>query len=103
MKHDLLVVAGWLIVTAVINALLRKRSVAEWEALAETYPRYAAVARILRSVGLDPVKLLESVVDLIKGQARSRIGSSQDGEPLKPPSEPAAAPQEEATNAKPDA
>lgn len=73
MKHDLIVVAGWLLATAIINALLRVRSVAEWEALAETNPRFLAFARLLRSVGLDPVKLFESIVDLIRGESRRRI------------------------------
>lgn len=84
MNRDLIVILGWLLATAIINALLRKRTVAEWEAIAEKHPRYAAFARLMRSVGLDPVKLAESFVDLVRGEARKRVGplavETQDAE-----------------------
>ncbi|NBT36383.1 MAG: hypothetical protein EBT03_12760 [Betaproteobacteria bacterium] len=74
LKHDLIVVAGWLVATAIVNALLRVRTVEQWEALAEKNPRYAAAAQLLRAVGLDPVKMLQSLVDLVRGKAASKAG-----------------------------
>jgi len=109
MKHDLIVLAGWLLATAIVNALLRVRTVAEWEALAETNPRFLALARLLRSIGLDPVKLIESVVDLVRGETRRRLGPvatsqpdtklTSDPEPIAALSEAAQQPEEPAPSA----
>lgn len=95
LKHDLIVVAGWLVATAIVNALLRVRTVEQWEALAEKNPRYAAAAQLLRAVGLDPVKMLQSLVDLVRGKAASKAGilleQAEEPKPEEPkPEEPKA-------------
>lgn len=78
---DLYVLFAWMFATAVINALLRTKTPEQWESLAESNPRYAAFARMLRSVGVDPVKLLQSLVDFIRGQSQKRLGSIATSEP----------------------
>lgn len=78
---DLYVLFAWMVITAAINALLRARTAEEWEQLAQTNPRYAAFARMLRSLGVDPVKLLQSLVDFIRGQSQKRLGSIATSEP----------------------
>ena len=72
--RDHVMLLGWFVVTAVINYLMRTRTAEQWEALAEQNPRYAAVARLLRAVGVDPVKLIESAVDIVRGEAQTRAG-----------------------------
>lgn len=78
---DLYVLLAWMVVTAIVNVLLRTKTAEEWERLAQTNPRYAAFARALRSIGVDPVKLLQSVVDFIRGQSQKRLGSIATSEP----------------------
>lgn len=70
--RDHVMLLGWFVVTAVINYLMRTKTAEQWEALAEKNPRYAAIARLLRAVGVDPVKLIESAVDIVRGEAQTR-------------------------------
>lgn len=72
--RDHLILLGWFVVTATINYLMRTRTAEQWEALAQKNPRYAALARMLRAVGVDPVKLIESAVDIVRGEAQTRTG-----------------------------
>lgn len=78
---DLYILLAWVVITAVINALLRTKTAEEWERLAQGSPRYAAFARMLRSLGVDPVKLLKSMVDFIRGQSQKRLGSIATSDP----------------------
>jgi len=71
---DHLILIGWFAVTAVVNYLMRTKTAEEWEKLAERSPRYAAIARMLRAIGLDPVKLLQSLVDFVRGESQKRLG-----------------------------
>jgi hypothetical protein len=73
---DAYVVLGWLLITGVLNAALSRRTAEEWEALAEKNPRYAAFAGFLRAVGLDPVKLMKSVVDILRGASQKHLGAA---------------------------
>lgn len=73
---DAYVVLGWLLVTGVMNAALSRRTAEEWEAMAEKNPRYAAFAGFLRAVGLDPVKLMKSVVDILRGASQKHLGAA---------------------------
>ena len=73
---DAYVVLGWLLITGVLNAALSRRTAEEWEALAERNPRYAAFAGFLRAIGLDPVKLMKSVVDILRGASQKHLGAA---------------------------
>ena len=94
--HELAVVAGWLALTAIINALVGKHSPEEWERLAEENPRYAALARMLRAAGLDPVKLAEAFVDFVRGRSAKVLAekptSSVETPVPQPVADPVAAP-----------
>ena len=76
--RDSVILLGWFLVTAILNYMMRTRTAAEWEELARSNPRYAAVARMLRAVGLDPVKLIQSVIDFVRGESQKRIGNACD-------------------------
>lgn len=78
---ELYVLFGWMVVTAVVNALMRTRTAEEWERLAQENPRYAAFARMLRAIGVDPAKLLQSLVDFVRGESQKRSGSIATSEP----------------------
>jgi len=73
------VLVGWFFATALVNLLMRTRTAEEWDALAQKNSRYASVARLLRSVGVDPVKLIQSLVDFVRGESQKRLAESLDG------------------------
>jgi hypothetical protein len=65
----LLVPLIWMALSALINILMRKRTAEEWVTFGDKYPRLAALTRILRAAGIDPVKLLISLVQFVHGKA----------------------------------
>lgn len=58
---------AWPIVSAVLNVVLRTRTPEEWVERCERYPRFAAFTRLVRSVGLDPVKMVQALGELVAG------------------------------------
>jgi hypothetical protein len=62
------VAIAWPIVSAVLNVLLRTRTPEEWVERCEKYPRFAALTRLVRSVGLDPVKMVRALGELVAGK-----------------------------------
>ena len=62
------VAIAWPIVSAVLNVLLRTRTPEEWVERCEKYPRFAAMTRLVRSVGLDPVKMVRALGELVAGK-----------------------------------
>ncbi len=61
------VAIAWPIVSAVLNVLLRTRTPEEWVERCDRYPRFAALTRLVRSVGLDPVKMVQALGELVAG------------------------------------
>ena len=59
---------AWPIVSAVLNVILRTRTPEEWVERCEKYPRFAALTRLVRSVGLDPVKMVQALGELVAGK-----------------------------------
>lgn len=70
-REHLFAMVIWLVVTGIVNFAMRKKTPEEWEVLAEKNPRYAAFARMLRAIGLDPVKLIVAFVDFVRGHAKN--------------------------------
>jgi hypothetical protein len=62
------VAIAWPIVSAVLNVLLRTRTPEEWVERCDRYPRFAALTRLVRSVGLDPVKMVKAIGELVAGK-----------------------------------
>jgi hypothetical protein len=62
------VAIAWPIVSAVLNVLLRTRTPEEWVERCDRYPRFAALTRLVRSVGLDPVKMVRALGELVAGK-----------------------------------
>jgi len=58
---------AWPIVSAVLNVVLRTRTPEQWVERCERYPRFAALTRLVRSIGLDPVKMVQSIAELSAG------------------------------------
>ena len=58
---------AWPIVSAVLNVILRTRTPEQWVERCEKYPRFAALTRLVRSVGLDPVKMVKAIGELVAG------------------------------------
>lgn len=65
-------VAVW-ILSAVLVLALRKRTPEEWVALGERSPRWQGVIRLLRGVGLDPVKVLSAIIQIVTGKVPARV------------------------------
>ena len=59
---------AWPVVSAVLNVILRTRTPEEWVERCEKYPRFAAFTRLVRSVGLDPVKMVKALGELVAGK-----------------------------------
>jgi hypothetical protein len=61
-------VLAWPIVSAVLNVILRTRTPEQWVERCEKQPRLAAFTRLVRSVGLDPVKMVQALGELVAGK-----------------------------------
>lgn len=61
------VAIAWPIVSAVLNVVLRTRTPEEWVERCEKQPRLAAFTRLVRSIGLDPVKMVKALGELVAG------------------------------------
>ena len=62
------VAIAWPIVSAVLNVILRTRTPEEWVERCEKQPRLAAFTRLVRSIGLDPVKMVKALGELVAGK-----------------------------------
>lgn len=80
------VLLAWFLATSLVNLLMRTKTAEEWDALAQKNARYASLARMLRSLGVDPVKLIQSVVDFVRGESQKRLEAVAD-DPAKPSEE----------------
>lgn len=61
------VALAWPAFTAVVNVVLRTRTPEAWVARCEASPRLAALTRLLRATGLDPVKMVQALGELTAG------------------------------------
>lgn len=60
---------AWPMVSALLILAFRSRTPLEWVRLGETKPRAQGLLRFLRGVGLDPVKALEGLSQMLTGRA----------------------------------
>ena len=58
---------AWAVFTAIVNVLLRTRTPEQWVERCEKYPRFAAFTRFMRSVGVDPVKMVQALGEFTAG------------------------------------
>jgi hypothetical protein len=54
-------------VSAVLNVVLRTKTPEQWVERCEKYPRFAAFTRFMRSVGVDPVKMVQALGEFTAG------------------------------------
>ena len=66
-KVELWMVFIWPALSGLLNIILRTRTPEEWVERCERHPRLAALTRILRATGLDPVKMVASIGELVAG------------------------------------
>ena len=55
---------AWPVLTAALNVILRTRTPEQWVERCEKYPRLAALTRLLRATGLDPVKMVQALGEI---------------------------------------
>ena len=60
----------WPALSALLNIVLRARTAEQWAFMCEEMPRLAAALRLLRALGVDPVKAVRSVQELVAGGAK---------------------------------
>lgn len=70
--HPWLSLAAWLVLSATINMMLRKRTAEEWVTLIEERPRAAAIIRVFRAIGFDPAKLINALAEFLNAKARPK-------------------------------
>jgi len=70
----LLIPVAWLALSALLNWMFRFKSAEDWVAFTENNPKTAAILRLVRALGVDPVKALNSA----KGLADTKAGESKD-------------------------
>lgn len=77
---------AWPIVSAVLVLVLRSRTPEEWVALGERSPRSQGAIRLVRALGLDPVKALAALSQIVTGRAPARSIAAADalGRTLRP-------------------
>jgi len=80
----------WPVASAILVLLLRARTPEAWVALGERSPRAQGAIRLLRALGVDPVKAVAAVVQIATGRAPARAVAVADAvrETLAPPSPP---------------
>ena len=61
----------WPVSGMVVNLLLYLHPLPVWEQDLEQHPRYAAFAKFVRSVGIDPVQVMQALATFILGRASS--------------------------------
>ena len=59
----------WPISSAILVLLLRAHTPEEWVALGERSPRAQGAIRLLRALGVDPVKALAAIRQIVSGRA----------------------------------
>jgi hypothetical protein len=63
----------WPVLSCLLNLVLRKKTAEEWVAFGEKNPRLAGIIRLLRAVGLDPVKGFQALKEIIGVQAKANV------------------------------
>ena len=79
------IVTVWPILSGIINVATRYQSVEEWVKFAESKPRLAHLIKLIRGLGLDPIKVTQALIGFISGRAHE-VTSGKGGE-LGSPSE----------------
>ena len=59
----------WPILSGIINVATRYQSVEEWVKFAESKPRLAHLVKLIRGLGLDPIKVTQALIGFISGRA----------------------------------
>jgi hypothetical protein len=66
-RVELWAVFIWPAITGIFNVLFRTRTPEEWVERGEKYPRFAAVTRLIRAIGWDPVKMVQAIGQFVAG------------------------------------
>ena len=61
------VAVWWPIITAVLNVVFRTRTPEQWVERCEQSPRFAALTRLIRAIGWDPVKMVQAIGEFVAG------------------------------------
>jgi len=83
---------GWFLLTALFNVLTRFKTPEQWVEFGEKYPRVQNLIRLMRAIGIDPVKAISAIGAFLSGKSQQtqpdRPGILKDAEPGKlPPKE----------------
>lgn len=62
----------WPAASAILILLLRSRTPEQWVALGEKRPRVQGAIRLLRALGVDPVKAVAALQQIVTGRAPAR-------------------------------
>jgi hypothetical protein len=80
----------WLVLTMVFNIATRFKTPEQWVEFGEKYPRIQNLIRLMRAVGIDPVKAIRALGAFLSGKSQAtktdRPSILKDVEPGKLPS-----------------
>lgn len=90
-NHVWILATLWFILTALFNLLTRFKTVEQWVAFGEKYPRIQNLIRLMRALGIDPVKAIKAFGAFLSGKSQQtqqdRPGILKGAEPGKLPSD----------------
>jgi hypothetical protein len=69
--HDHSAICIWL-AFGLLNVVLHFKTPEQWVALGEKYPRLQNIIRVMRAVGLDPVKLVTSIIGVVTAKTATK-------------------------------
>ena len=65
-------------VLGVLNAVLRTRTATQWVELGERMPRVQGLLRLMRGVGIDPIKVVNAGKQIVSGKAAASFQQPSD-------------------------
>ena len=73
-----LIIVGLYLLSGLLNLGTRKKTAEQWVAFCERRPRLAALVRVMRAVGLDPVKVTTSILQLFQKRVQKELAEKKD-------------------------
>lgn len=69
--HVVILATLWFVLTALFNVLTRFKTPEQWVAFGEKYPRIQNIIRLMRTLGIDPVKAIIAFGAFLSGKAKA--------------------------------
>jgi len=84
--HAAILATLWFVLTLLFNLLTRFKTPEQWVEFGGKYPRLQNIIRLIRALGIDPVKAIKALGSIIRNQSndthkdRPRLLQEKDGD-----------------------